>query len=253
MKHFVLAAALSALSTPVLASTEVPVDLSTWVENGNPNNGAGTWVVQSGNDAVRQTENGSPTVFHDNTDDAQGKALKGTIEVYQGGDDDFVGFVLGYSDGEINSATADFWLIDWKQGDQNSRTAGLRLNHVSGDLTNTNNGVTGDWWGQTGPVSQVAAGATLGSTGWALGQTYTFEITFTSSLIRVLVDGVEEFNYAGSFTNGSFGFYNFSQAGVEYAGITTADAPAVPLPASLPLLAAGFGAVALMKRRKKAA
>ncbi|MFL4468348.1 VPLPA-CTERM sorting domain-containing protein [Tateyamaria armeniaca] len=240
------------------AAYAAPVDLTGWAENGRPNNGAGTWTVQPGNDSVIQSRNGNPTVFYDATvagANAQGKQLSGSIEVLTGGDDDFIGFVLGYQANEINSTNADFWLIDWKQNDQNPAVDGLALSHVSGDLTGTSGSGTGGWWNHAAPINEVARGINLGSTGWNDLQEYNFDLTFTNNLIEVFVDGVLEISYSSAthgslFTDGAFGFYNFSQSQVKYAGITEDTLPPVPLPAGLPLLLAGLGAFGLMRRRQ---
>jgi len=234
------------------------VDLTGWGENGfRGNNNAGTWTVQPGNDTVRQTSNGQPTVFFEPGSNAQGTSLSGSIEVYTTGDNDFVGFVLGYQDGELNSANADFWLIDWKQANQDVAKIGLSLNHVTGNVAGTS---VNDFWQHVGTVDEVARGAGLGSTGWADNQSYTFDLIFTPTLIQVDVDGVNQLSYTSAdhgstFTDGAFGFYNYSQGSVEYAGITSAVVPPspVPLPATLPLLMAGFGALGLMRRRRRAA
>lgn len=229
------------------------VDLSGWIENGfKGNNGAGTWTVQPGNDAVVQSSNGQPTVFFDSGSNDQGAALSGTISVGSG-DDDFVGFVLGYQDGELNSANADFWLIDWKQNDQSGAFDGLALSHVFGDVAG---GGSADpvFWEHTETVTEVARATNLGSTGWVDNEVNTFKLTFTDTLIEVSVNDVLEISYAGSFTDGAFGFYNYSQAGVTYGAITEdvlpPDVAPVPLPASLPLLLAGLGFLGFSLRRR---
>lgn len=238
------------------AAVAAPVDLSTWKENGNPNNGAGSWTLETGNNAVEQFINGRPTIFHNDTN-SQGNVLGGTIEGKTAdGDDDFYGFVLGYQDGEINSATADFWLIDWKQGDQSGQTAGLALSHVFGDLTSTNTGTSGPWWQHTDPVFEKQRATNLGTTGWTKGTEYTFDLTFTQSLIEVKVDGVTELSFSQAdnggnmFGDGAFGFYNFSQARVRYAGITE-DAVVIPVPAALPLLLTALGGLGLAGWRRR--
>ncbi len=267
MKHL-LSASLIALVAPLAAhASSVPVDLSGWTENGRGGNNAGTWTVQgTGNDSVVQSRNGSPTVFFNGNENAQGKALQGEITVETSIDDDFVGFVLGYEDGEINSTNADFWLIDWKQGNQGGQTAGLALSHVTGDLTVTSsaNSTGSQWWQHSGPINEVQRATNLATTGWVTNQTYDFELIFTSSLIEVKVDGTTELSWSqtdnggNAFTDGSFGFYNFSQQTVRYAGITQGTAPnpnpnpnVVPLPAGMPLLIAGLGAFGWMRRRAR--
>jgi hypothetical protein len=255
MKNTLLISASLALLAP-LSAHAAAVDLSGWKENGYPNNSAGTWTVQgAGNDSVLQSINGRPTVFFNDGNNAQGKELAGEITVETSFDDDFIGFVLGYQDGEITSTNADFWLIDWKQGNQDGQTAGLALSHVFGDLSGLNTGTTGAWWQHSGPINEVQRGNTLGTTGWADNATNEFTLEFTSSLIKVVVDGNTELEFTSAdnggaaFTDGSFGFYNFSQSSVRYAGITEDVAPSapVPLPASLPLMLAGLVSTAETK------
>lgn len=252
MNKYIAGLVALTFAAPVSAAT---VDLSGWVENGRVNNNAGTWTVQgTNNDSVYQSINGNPTIFYDPSGNAQGKQLSGKITV-DGTDDDYIGFVLGYQNDEINSTNGDFWLIDWKQGDQGNAVDGLVLSHVTGDISASDSGASGagDWWAHNGVVSEKQRATNLGSTGWNRNQEYTFDLVFTANLIQVFVDGVLEIDYAGSFTDGAFGFYNYSQANVRYAGITEDVAPpsAVPLPATLPLLGAGFAAFGLMRRKRK--
>lgn len=254
-----LATALTCSATAHAA----PVDLTGWIANGfQGDNSAGTWVVQPGNDAVRQTINGDPTVFFAPGSNSQGTSLSGTITPESSGDDDYIGFVLGYQNGELNSTSADFWLIDWKQGTQTfaGQTAllGLSLSHVSGDIANGPN-ANNSFWNHTSTVAEKVRGSTLGSTGWVDPVAYTFDLIFTADLIQVKVGGVTELSWTsaqngGQFTDGAFGFYNYSQNPVLYAGITADVLPpapnGVPLPATLPLVVLGLGLIGISRRRK---
>ena len=260
-------AAIPVLLPATAHAMPMPVDLSGWVENGfKGNNGAGTWVVQAGNDSVLQTINGDPTVFFEPGSNAQGTALSGTIEVETTGDDDYIGFFLGYQDGELNSTMADFWMIDWKQNDQSGGALrGLALSHVTGDIANGPN-ATNSFWNHTSTVNEVQRATNLGSTGWADNTEYAFDLIFTSTLIEVNVNGVTELSYAGNFSDGAFGFYNYSQDPVRYAGLTTVvvvdpcdtNPPGqggcppigqVPVPGTLGLL--GLGILGLSQMRRK--
>jgi len=227
------------------------VDLSSWSDTSG-----GNWTVQgTGNDSVYQSVNGTPTIFHNNLD-SQGLALSGEITVQTTSDDDFIGFVLGYNTGDLTNASADYMLIDWKQGNQTAYSAygaaGLAISHVEGVLGTT------DAWGHSGNVTQIARANNLGSTGWIDNQTYSFDLIFTESLIKVFVDGVEELSILAqtlgleSFNNGSFGFYNFSQGSVLYAGIEENIAPpaVVPVPAAAFLFAPAL--LGFMGLRRKA-
>jgi len=108
----------------------VPVDLSSWSEEGG-----GTWTLQSGNNAVFQSINGNPAIYYNGLD-SQGLQLSGEITVQTTGDDDFIGFVLGYNSGDISSSSTDYLLVDWKQSDQSgffggTSFAGLSISRVT--------------------------------------------------------------------------------------------------------------------------
>ena len=233
-------------------ATAAPVDLSSWFNEG----GSSNWVLAADNNSVLQTVNGAPAVFVNGVD-SQNQKLSGTIEVQTTGDDDFIGFVLGYDSGDFGSATADYLLVDWKQNDQNFGSfglgkAGLAISRVEGVLGDDSGAWSHD---PANNVTELQRGTTLGSTGWDDNTEYMFDLVFQAGLVEVFVDGTKELSVTGSFENGSFGFYNYSQANARYAGITQVSAPPtpspIPLPAGLPLLATALGAFSLLRRRPR--
>jgi len=238
------AAAMMVWSGQALAA---PVDLSTWTAEGGNSN----WVLQSGNNAVKQFVNGEPTVFHNGVN-SQGLALSGTIEVQTTADNDYIGFVLGYNTGDFSNATADYLLIDWKQANQNFfglGLEGLSISQVSGVLGDNSGAWSHD---PANNVTELQRATNLGSTGWDDNTSYAFDLIFTASAVQVRVDGVLELSIGGSFNNGSFGFYNYSQRDVLYAGIEEVIAPpTIPLPAALPLMATALMGMGFLNRRRK--
>lgn len=261
MKTQMMMAATAALVSG--SAFAAPVDLSTWTDEA-VNNGGRFWDVQGvGNDSVFQSVNGNPTVFFEAGANDQGTSLSGQITVETTGDDDFIGFVLGYQSGELNSANADFLLIDWKQNDQGAAVDGLAISRVTGD---TDSAPANDYWAHIGVVQELQRASTLGSTGWLDNTTYTFDLEFTSSLVRVFVNGGLEISLTAadaglaSFEDGAFGFYNYSQGSVRYAGITEdvvpdpdpdPDPTPVPAPAALGLLGLGLAGLGVIRRRRR--
>ncbi|PCJ32160.1 MAG: PEP-CTERM sorting domain-containing protein [Gammaproteobacteria bacterium] len=216
--------AIALFSTSAMATS---INLSPWVSNGT-----GNWRTATDNLSVTQTKNQHPTVFINNQD-SQGYQYSADIRVNTTSDDDYIGFVLGYDNGDLTNNSADYLLIDWKQGNQNyaggTGTTGLAVSRVSGALGTGHS--SGAWWHDaTDGVTELQRATNLGNTGWADKTTYSFDLFFTSTLVEVFVNGVKELSISGLFDNGSFGFYNYSQGNVTYAAT---DVSAVPIPAAL--------------------
>jgi len=174
-----------------------------------------SWTISADALTVTQSQNADPAIYG-STLPAPGVTMGFTLAVNTTSDDDFIGWSIGYEQGENFQAGGDWLLFDWKQGTQdvngNLANAGLRVWRVSGP-------VSGDWgfWGHNENITLVAEANTLGNTGWADNTTYDIEVSYATSGFRVFVDGNLEFDEIGVFPTGNFGFYNFSQQEIEYS------------------------------------
>lgn len=237
----VLLAPILLMSLLVPASAQDPVDLSTWAAESYPavaGFGAGVWTVAGDNLSVFQSVNGQPTLFQSDFT-AFNTTFEGKIKVETTGDDDFIGFALGFDPGDTSSSSADYLLVDWKQGDQSFNFGspsctpgsfapkGLAVSRVTGIPT------ADEFWGHTNfdtpacsdlsnGLQELQRGLTLGGTGWVDNTEYEFKFEFNPTSLRVFVDGVLEIDIAGTFADGRIAFYNFSQSDVRYSGFTVA-------------------------------
>jgi len=200
------------------------IDLSTWEQKSA--SASGTWTLEEGNRTVTQSVNGNPT-FYVSPDDIIDKVVQGTIQVKTTSDDDFIGFVFGFKEpAGSNSYPYDFYLFDWKKSTQSPALEGYRLMRV--------NAPTGtDLWGCAGSEVEILA-ETYGDIGWTANTLYTFKLIYGSSRIKILIDDEVIFDVItdSDFQTGKFGFYNYSQAMVEYGNVQSAPAsfePAAPI------------------------
>lgn len=194
--------------------------LDTWSKRGPSGNG--NWVVSADKKSVLQTVNGSPTFFV-SPDSLINTTVRGSFSVNTTGDDDYIGFVFGFK-GPVSTGTDyDFYLFDWKQNNQNSGGfgyEGFTLARVRGSSTN--------FWTHVGADITVLDTKYSTTLGWADNTTYGFELTFTDTTITILIDSDTVFNVkndTATFQNGLFGFYNYSQAQVQYNNFTDNACP----------------------------
>lgn len=148
------------------------------------------------------------------------------ISVETNFDDDFFGFVLGFSPGDTENLGADFLLLDWKQETQtfggDTALIGMALSRVQGVPTDIH------LWEHSGAVSELARANTLGSTGWVDSEAYFVTISYSStelivdvgtdplSLTRQFTISAAAAGYPMGFPEGEIGFYGYSQEATRY-------------------------------------
>jgi hypothetical protein len=148
--------------------------------------------------------------------------IRGQISVTSTADDDYFGFVFGWQDEE------HFYLLDWKQADQNDASCGMAEAGFALKLVSADDPLVAcaDFWAAVGTdkVSPLSL-ASDNATGWEDNALYDFELIHRSGDIRITILQGEETvvditSDDATYTDGMFGFYNYSQESVRYEFFT---------------------------------
>jgi hypothetical protein len=258
---FIIALTIAASSIISYAAT-VPVDLSGWspltldYPGGQP---AGNWAVAGDNLSVTQTINADPSFFLNGLNQTQ-YSIDGSWQVLTASDDDYMGFVFGYQN------SSNFYLFDWKQGTQGymgtTAAEGMSIKKFTGG---TGDGLTDLslaelWENQVDFGDMDILASNHGSTkGWADYTSYDFHLDFglnPNEISIIVKEGATELWNTTitdtTFSSGQFGFYNYSQSTVKYAGFeqTGGVIVDVPEPSIIALFVAGFFGLGFVQRRK---
>jgi choice-of-anchor A domain-containing protein len=172
------------------------------------------WSLSADRLTVRQATNSHPAVYMSNLP-AVGATLVFDLAVESSDDDDFIGWVVGFEQGDKTNPQAEFMLFDWKQGDQllgsDLGRAGLAMSRVTGVVQPAGQDGWAPFWTHSGAISEEARAIHRGRSGWTDYTVYRVKMEYGVSRIRVWVNDVLEFDQQGSFPAGRFGFYTASQ------------------------------------------
>lgn len=230
MKYFAAAALTAILTAGAASAATTSAQTANWTAAPDPIAGYQTGSFSASSDEVLMGSNGYRSHVSDVTTSGD-FTYTGTMRATT--DDDIMGVVFGYQD------PSNTFYLSWNGGGVGTNS-GLRLVREESGVANVLYSVPSNTW--TGRTDYdfsitVAAG------------NISFSITEGSNTIASATVA------AGGSTDGKLGVFVYS----NYTNFTdlaydlTPGTTAVPLPAGAPLLIAGIGAFAALRRRKKAA
>jgi len=226
IKKLSSALALFCLFSAQVFAQSTPVLLNDWVEEGLDGNG--NWTVSQDNRSVLQSINGAPTFFV-SPDTFINTTFEGKFSVRTTSDNDFIGFVFGFNRPIGEEDYFDFLLFDWKQGGQSIggrfAPAGFTLSRIEGTVSGNLSSGNHPYWNHSDSTITVLDSMYADSLGWQDSLEYSFNLLYETGRIQISIDDDVIFDVEGTFPEGRFGFYNYSQALVRYQGFTLNEFP----------------------------
>lgn len=195
-----------------------------------------------------QTINDSPTFFV-SPETFSSATIEGVFEVQTSSDDDYIGFVFGYQGPRSPDTTGyDFLVFNWKQQfqafSQCDAEEGASLLRVVGqedpdaDYTPGGDAHPALWCHSQQELDDRGYDMDLDvlatdwgeGTGWEDQTEYRFTLDYSPTNVRIQIDGQVVFDVDGTFPEGAFGFYNYSQSDVRYSGFSAREPQERPDP-----------------------
>lgn len=171
------------------------------------------WTFHNGNTEARQNVNSRASALLLN-EPLEAEKIAGSFRVATSSDDDFIGFVFGWQD------PTHFYIFGWKQADQvGFGDAGMFVKVVNSDVPLTG----GEVW-SVGDNGDRATELYRNDIGWSDFVEYGFSLEFDQrGEFRITVSEgneiLDSFNIVDdTYSDGQFGFFNFSQEHVYYQG-----------------------------------
>jgi len=213
-------AVMNAAPEPITPGT---LDPGRWSAESYPAHDAGeevpAWQASADPLGFLETAHTPPALLH-GPFHLFGDATRVTVRLEPDVDDDYVGFAFGVEEGVTGDYAAEYYLLDWKGGDQYDAPRGMAVSRVYG--------VPGqqDFWHRysrpESGVVEIGRAATLGNVGWQIGRDYEFTFAAEPDRLRVWVDGVLQFDLAGTFPNSRLGLFVSSQRNIRFHGFPAA-------------------------------
>lgn len=188
------------------------------------------WTPLTSNSVICYSSDWQPSFFV-NSDTLLNVKISGDLYVNSSvNDDDFVGFVFGYSSPNITTLSNDnhFYLFDWKKVGQHApdefggllAQEGFTLSRADGVINNDPVTTYKYFWAHESGVQFTTLDSKYGNDiGWEYNTSYHFELVYTYNRILISINGEKIFDENGCFPPGFFGLYSFNQNGVNYSNL----------------------------------